>query len=137
MSIYFYLSIYIYHSGRADWMARILLGEAAVLLNTIIDLTNISSPITIHTVKTFRSERIRLIYSVELEKYPQAFEVLLHNYELRKKLINYDYLFDKLDQILLRCAKNPKINCKNEINKLMKSDLGKVVNDGAYQIYDN
>jgi len=138
-------------------MSRILLGEASVLLNTIIDLISSSSSsaaatssssaatttssssatskISIYTLKTFRLERIRLGYSVELEKYPKEFEILLNNYEFRTKLYNYDQIFNKIEEILILCIHKQQENDNNYnenfnqklIEDLMLSEIGQSV----------
>ena len=137
-------------------MSRILLGEASVLLNTIIDLiksssssatttsssassssavSSATSKISVYTLKTFRLERIRLGYSVELEKYPKEFEILLNNYEFRTKLYNYDQIFNKIEEILILCIhkQQEKDNNYNEnfnqklIEDLMLSEIGQSI----------
>jgi Zn-dependent M32 family carboxypeptidase len=107
----------------------ILLGEASVLLNTIIDLihsssssSSSSSKISIYTLKTFRLERIRLGYSVELEKYPKDFEILLSNYEFRTKLYSFDQIFNKIEEILKLCIQKQQENDnENNNNKYYKN----------------
>lgn len=135
---------------------RILLGEASVLLNTIIDLihsSSSSSKISIYTLKTFRLERIRLGYSVELEKYPKDFKILLNNFEFRTKLYNFDQIFNKIEEILRLCIQkqqendnenNNNYNYKNRdddenfsqklIQNLMLSEIGQsIINSNNYK----
>lgn len=122
-------------SGRGDWMARILLGEAAVLLNTVLDLASIST-VTKRSLDMFRSERERLTYSVQLEKYPKAFESLMQNTEFRIKLVNFDNLFTEIDNVLQDCVQYPEKSIRTEIDKVMRTELGQLVNESAFNIYE-
>lgn len=133
------------NSGRGNWMGRILLGEASVLLNTIIDLTTSSSitsqsqssNVTKKSLETFRNERERLVYSVQLEKYPKAFESLMQNKEVRMKLSCYDQLFNLIDNIMCECIQHPdEMNIKIEIEKIMNSKLGKSINENSFLNYE-
>lgn len=121
-----------------------ILGRAAVLLNTVIDLAATTPAVNVDHVLAFRSELAGLDL-LAFEPPPKAVAAALlvcGDKELkatatviRQKLDDYDNIFSQVDNALL-LSWDDGYNFTKSFDVLMRTELGTRVNDSAYGIYD-
>ena len=131
------------------WMQRCecILGRAAVTLNSIIQHAHTGLPVSTEDLQSFHQDRLS-IDIISCEPPSKEVSAALHTLKtennqvmlqksalLRHKLDTYDDFFLQIENAMELCLED-RYDFQYAFDLLMRTELGKCINDNMHSIYD-